>query len=260
MKLAVTAGFDGSKPAIALCELLTCIGHEVDTVVTVTPYSIKRLRQLLLQRGVSGIRQALDKLMSSSLSPTTVSPMAEFLLQNSITCRSLKAWCQKSGAIYRVVENINAVASIDAIKECSPDALIYAGGGILRGPFIEAANRSIVNPHSGPLPEIRGMNAMEWAILLDQEPAITIHMIDEGIDTGDILGKAKIHVAPGDSVSAIREKAVITGIKEIVRLFSGLNTLADLAREDNPGAIAGRQCYIMSPAINELLESRLADQ
>ena len=46
MKLVITAGFDGSIPALAMCELLRRSGHCIDTVLVVTPFSVKRLKNI----------------------------------------------------------------------------------------------------------------------------------------------------------------------------------------------------------------------
>ena len=37
------------------------------------------------------------------------------------------------------------------------------------------------------LPFFRGMNVIEWSLLYNVKPTVTVHMISEGIDTGDIL-------------------------------------------------------------------------
>jgi len=256
MRLCVTAGFDGSKPAIALCELLTRLGHDVHTVIVVTPYSFGRLNQLLLRRGVPGLWQAVKKMFLGGNVDGGSGPMTQFLLAESITFDSLKKWCQESGVKYQLVKSINSLPAISALNTCDPNATIYAGGGILRRAFIKAANGNIVNPHSGPLPEVRGMNAIEWTILLGYEPSITVHLIDDGIDTGKILSKVALPLKTDDSVTDIRERAIVAGIKEIVSIFNGLCDLDDVVRYENLGG-AGRQSYVMSTVIGELLEYKL---
>ena len=72
------------------------------------------------------------------------------------------------------------------------------------------------------MPEIRGMNAVEWSILLGYEPSITIHLIDRGIDTGNILSRKNIFIEKTFSINDIRDISVITGVKEIIRLLNGL--------------------------------------
>lgn len=257
MKLIVTAGFDGSIPALATCELLRRSGHTIDGVLVVTPFNLKRLKSMVRQRGIKGVKKVASKLLPLRKSGNEPNTQAQFLVAKNIPYVSLKAWCRAAGVNYKLVENLNSAEAIQLLKNSVPDAVIYVGGGILKSCFIEAANQKIVNNHSGPLPEIRGMNAVEWSILLNHEPSITIHMIDRGIDTGEIISRKRLTIGKGETIETIRDKAVMSGVVELVRLFDGLTDLNDLNRETNRGSSAGRQCYIMAPVLRELLSKKL---
>mgnify|MGYP001158823088 CR=1 FL=1 len=257
MKLVITAGFDGSIPALALCELLRRSGHCIETVLVVTPYSPTRLKKMLRQRGMQGIKKVASKLLNLKKSGAELSLQTQFLIHKGISYSSLKAWCKVNEVKYILVGNLNSSKSINSVKQSNPDAILYAGGGILRSTFIEVANHKIVNSHSGPLPEIRGMNAVEWSILLGYEPSITIHMIDRGIDTGKIISRKRIPIGKGETIETLRDKAVISGVLEVTRLFDGLTDLDDLNKETSRDGLVGRQCYIMAPAVRELLSNKL---
>lgn len=257
MKLVITAGFDNSIPAIAMCELLRRSGHCIDSVLVVTPFSVKRFKKILRQRGVQGLKEVAGKLLPCGKSNVKLNLQKQFLLDNRIPFESLKAWCKANEVSYVVVKNLNSYKSIKCLKASAPDAVIYAGGGILKSSFIKAANQKIINNHSGPLPAVRGMNAVEWSILLKQEPSITIHMIDQGIDTGPIISRKRLIISKGETIETIRDKAVISGVLEIVRLFYGLNDINDLNQEKNKKDALSRQCYIMAPALRELLKKKL---
>ena len=257
MKLVITAGFDGSIPAIAMCELLRRSGHSISAVIVVTPFSAARLKSMLKQRGIQGLKKVAKKLIPSNKSNVKFSQQAKFLLDHKISFTSLKLWCKANGVDYVLVRNLNSSLSIARLREYSPDAVVYSGGGIIKSSFIEAANNNIVNNHSGPLPAVRGMNAVEWSILLGHQPSITIHMIDQGIDTGEIISKKKLPISEDDTIEIIRDKAVFFGVVEIVQLFDGLTDLNNLKKETNRGIFEGRQCYIMAPALRELLSKKL---
>jgi len=230
MRLVITAGYDGSKAAIALCELLTRQGHEIHSVIVNTPFSYRRLKRLLLKQGVAGLKKAIGKLRPQG--KRTPSLLEEFLRSENIQCRSLKSWCKDNACRFVSVKSINSSTSVEAVNDAKPDALIYAGGGILRKKIIAATNGNILNCHSGPLPEIRGMNAIEWAVLLNQRTAVTIHKIDQGIDTGEIVSIVDVPVVKNETIVNLRDRSL--------------------------GVTAGRQCYIMAPAISELLQRKLS--
>ena len=61
----------------------------------------------------------------------------------------------------------------------------------------------------------------------------------------------------GDSIEDIRDRAIISGILEITKLFNGLSDLNELKIETKPQSFVSRQCYIMAPAVRELLSDRL---
>ena len=59
---------------------------------------------------------------------------------------------------------------------------------IFRKRLIELPIHQSINCHAGKLPFYRGRNILNWALINDEgEFGITVHYIDEGIDTGDII-------------------------------------------------------------------------
>ncbi|MDO9502507.1 formyltransferase family protein [Falsiroseomonas sp.] len=58
---------------------------------------------------------------------------------------------------------------------------------------IDAVPRGIINVHPGALPGYRGLFAPFWQVLRgERELGCTVHMVDRGIDTGPILGVARL--------------------------------------------------------------------
>lgn len=260
MKLALTAGFDKSLPALLMAERLRADGHRLVAVVVVSPYSLKRVREMLLSRGVSGVQKALRKLLKGveSDGAGAPNPLQTLASEQGLGTRSLKAWCAQHGIGYHVVKGVNDAAAVEAVRASEAEMLVYGGGGILRRPLIDAVGGQVINPHAGPLPEIRGMNAIEWATLLDQRQSVTVHLIDAGIDTGRLIGEAPVPVAAGDGIDTLRAKAVATGVCALTDTLKGVASPAELSSRDNPGASAGRQCFPMSQACTELLAAKLA--
>ncbi len=256
MRLAITAGFNRSPAALALCELLRREGHQIACVIVVTPFTIKRIRSLIMQRGIGFVRSGLRKLTGHPINKHS-DQFKNFLVSEKITERSLKDWSQKYKVPFASVKDINEEPAITHLNTAVADAVIYGGGGILRKSFITAAKRSIINPHCGPLPEIRGMNAIEWAVLLQQEPAITIHYIDEGIDTGDIIERQPIRLIKSESIDSLRTRAVISGICALVKQLKSSHSLEQLPRIRATNRNPGRQCYTMAPVLKDLLQYRL---
>jgi phosphoribosylglycinamide formyltransferase-1 len=131
----------------------------------------------------------------------------------------------------------------------------YCGGGIIREAMLQAAGGRVLNAHAGPLPAVRGMNAVEWSILLGRKPCVTIHYIDAGIDTGPPIGiEEPIPVEPGDTVDILRDKALVASIKGLRKAASGLGEDVPSPR---PDAGSAKQFYVMHPLLKDILERRL---
>lgn len=79
---------------------------------------------------------------------------------------------------------------------------------IFRRPLIQCPPRGTINCHAGKLPFYRGRNVLNWA-LINGEPdfGITVHYVDEGIDTGDIILQKTFPIHDDDDYSTLLLKA-----------------------------------------------------
>ena len=60
-------------------------------------------------------------------------------------------------------------------------------GTILPADVLSMPKQGFLNAHPGLLPEHRGLDAVCWALSNDEAVGATVHLLDEGIDTGPIL-------------------------------------------------------------------------
>jgi folate-dependent phosphoribosylglycinamide formyltransferase PurN len=254
LRLLLTAGFDGSLHAVALAELATRQGHEVATILIVNPLNLARVVDFARRRGAPALAQAARRLLGRSSGRSGDDELRRFLESHGIAERKLSAWSRARHVPVSVVADLNSDAAIRALRASRCDGVLYAGGGILRQPFIAAAGGRILNPHSGPLPDIRGMNACEWSLLLGLAPTVTVHFIDAGIDTGGVVERIPIAVEPGDTVERLRARCVIAGIDGMLRAIPALGRSLPATAT---GAAPTRQCFTLAPVLLELLESRL---
>ncbi len=118
----------------------------------------------------------------------------------------------------------NAASSVAQLKEWSPDLIIFTGGNILREQLLGVPRLGVLNMHLGLLPEIRGMNSPEWSLLNDVPVGVTVHYIDEGIDTGPVLQCCKFpDAAQCDSLADLRNRLIAFGIERVAEVVLALD-------------------------------------
>lgn len=84
--------------------------------------------------------------------------------------------------------------------------------------------RGAFNFHGSLLPKFRGAHPTNWAILKgEKEIGYTLHYLDAGIDTGDIVFQEKFTVDPDESAQSVREKQDAIAIKMLVQLVEIIN-------------------------------------
>ena len=93
-------------------------------------------------------------------------------------------------------------AGARTLLDFRPDIVISARFSLIFPQrVIDAVPRGIINVHPGTLPGYRGLFAPFWQILhREQELGCTIHLVDRGIDTGPILGIARVPFDPTRSL------------------------------------------------------------
>jgi len=91
------------------------------------------------------------------------------------------------------VENINHDSFLELVRTSGNlDSIILSGANYIRPHSLKQLKesvRSIVNIHFGDNSLFRGLDSNWWALLSNPEsfPAVTLHLVDDGIDTGRVL-------------------------------------------------------------------------
>lgn len=74
----------------------------------------------------------------------------------------------------------------------------------------------ILNLHTGYLPWNRGAYPNVWPILDGSPAGVTLHRVDEGIDTGPIIAQREVKVEPWDTAKTLYDKLLEEGVKLVV--------------------------------------------
>jgi phosphoribosylglycinamide formyltransferase 1 len=95
-----------------------------------------------------------------------------------------------------------------AVAEHRPDLVVSAGFMKILGPaFREAISAPLLNTHPALLPAFPGTHAPADALAYGVKvTGATIHLVDDGVDTGPVLAQAPVPVEPGDDVDRLHER------------------------------------------------------
>ena len=110
--------------------------------------------------------------------------------------------------------------AVNWVRERKPDLLVLAFVTEFASlEMIRSATHGGINYHPSLLPKYRGGSAINWAVISgERETGVTIHQIDEGVDTGSIVLQEKVDISPDDTVKSLYfEKLYPLGIKLITR-------------------------------------------
>lgn len=107
-----------------------------------------------------------------------------------------------------VINKENRSKVISRIKELNPIAGISCSyGGIIIEEIFSIPEIGILNIHGGPLPQMRGCNEINWAIIEGRtKSAVTIHLIDKTLDTGPIFCSKIYSIKFEDTINDVKNR------------------------------------------------------
>jgi natural product biosynthesis luciferase-like monooxygenase protein len=96
---------------------------------------------------------------------------------------------------------------------------------VIPADILARASRGAVNFHDGPLPRYAGLNAPSWAILNGEaQHGITWHLIEGGVDEGDILEQRLFDIAEDDTVLTLNTRCFEAAMESFPSLLAQLET------------------------------------
>src|SRR5262249_55979957 len=135
------------------------------------------------------------------------------------------------------VSHINHPDVVALADRHDPDLIAVFGTSLIRGPLLKKGRLGMVNLHGGLSPHYRGADCTFWA-LYNGEPeqvGCTLHFIDAGIDTGNLIAHVCPEVREGDDELTLFWRAVRDGAEVYAELFDRL-ARGERFGQSQPGA------------------------
>jgi methionyl-tRNA formyltransferase len=105
------------------------------------------------------------------------------------------------------------------LSTLDPDIIVVvAFGHIIPKNILSIPRLATINVHASLLPEYRGAAPIQWAIInREKETGVTTMLMDEGLDTGDILLSSKVDIAPDDTAGSLHDRLANLGADLLIQ-------------------------------------------
>jgi len=139
-------------------------------------------------------------------------------------------------------DKIKKQENIEVMKSYNPDVIIVvAYGQILNKEILELPRYGCINVHASLLPELRGAAPLNWAIINGKtHTGVTTMKMDAGLDTGDMLLKAKVEIDEEMNAGGLHDILMNTGASLLIETLDKLerNELVSEKQQDSLSSYA----------------------
>lgn len=132
------------------------------------------------------------------------------------------------------------------------EPVLLLGMPVVPAGVLERARSPVLNAHNGPLPALRGLDALGWSMLLGHPPVATSHLVVAEVDRGATLAEEEVPVFPTDTVRLRLKEA------QINVLLSAASQVRDTdATVLGSQTVGGRYYGRLHPVIRRVLDEAL---
>lgn len=124
-------------------------------------------------------------------------------------------------------EKIKSGELLPILEELKPDIIaVVAYGKILPKYVLDYPKYGCVNLHASLLPKLRGAAPVQWAVINgDKETGVTTMLMDEGLDTGDILLSEKLEIGEYETAEELFSRISQIGGELLSKTILNIETI-----------------------------------
>lgn len=122
--------------------------------------------------------------------------------------------------------------------EMNPDFILIAGAGLL--PAEVVLNHRIINSHPAYLPEVRGLDALKWAILQQKTIGVTSHFVNENADAGFMIDRKNVEVYKNDTFHSLAYRQYSIEIEMLIESIEIIKSKTDFPALAETGEVNRR--------------------
>lgn len=119
------------------------------------------------------------------------------------------------------VPSANSPEVHEALRSIQPRTVVVHGTRILNSKTLACVPAPFLNIHAGTTPAYRGVHGGYWALVQGDAPGVTLHLVDEGIDTGRALAQRTVDPTPKDTLRTIPWLQFVAILPDLDAALSG---------------------------------------
>lgn len=243
-----------------VAEMLRRRDVEISSIIVMRLFNYRRFASELGRDGTRLLRKIWRKLIlrEKGYQASDVETIVGYRRERDIGYKNVDRFGRLCGIPVIYCDTLNDAVVVEQLERDKPDLIVFTGGGLIRGDVLDRSGHGVVNCHMGVLPKYRGMDVVEWPILEGERDhiGVTVHFMDRGVDTGDILAIRRIEPRLGESIEQLRARF------EPIMCDAMVETCVDFLDEKlerHPQRSEdGRQYFVMHPELNRLARHMLA--
>lgn len=253
MKLVVITN-DGSLFGKKVLNDLTLNGIKLDGLIIVRQPFDYYWRLFRYVRRRVGVFDAVYFSLKRLLSTLTKKPPR--LWKN----RSFVCDYRKFGVPVYLTSGTNSAKTRSVLAALNPDLLILGQVGIVKKPILEIPKIGVLNTHPGFLPFYRGIDCYLWAIYnCDfQNLGASVHWVNEGVDRGDIIKRARCDIAGSETLDCLAEKIDDLAVSLLTEVIVSI-ALGKIPAGEKQGGNASEQYYKMPCRLEKVAKKKFDD-
>ena len=143
-----------------------------------------------------------------------------------LTPPDVKVLAQKHGLNVHQPNTLKTEDVINELRALKPDVIaVIAYGKILPKAVLDIPKYGCINIHGSLLPKYRGAAPIQRAVIDGEKvTGVTSMLLDEGVDTGDMLFKEETQIMPNETAGELFDRLALMGADLLIKTLEALQT------------------------------------
>lgn len=136
----------------------------------------------------------------------------------------VREYAESRGVVVHTPRTLRSSEEVAKLSEINPDVVVVVAYGLILPKEILSIPRfGCLNIHPSLLPRWRGASPVQSAIMAgDTETGVAIMLMDEGLDTGDVVVQEVVAIDVNDNLVSLHDKLAKCGARLMINVLSTL--------------------------------------